>query len=86
MANDGQPPPTPAGYVWVDERRLESIEAALSRLTHGQVSSSGEHVTTKGRLFTAFARVERLEGIAVHTARKVDLLLAHFKITPPEST
>ncbi len=70
----GHQPPTepPSGYVWVDARRLETLEAQVDRLLSGQAIANTDKITTRGRFFTAFSRLETLELVATATAKKVD--------------
>jgi len=86
----GQPPPSPPShYVWVDERRLETLEAAVDRLTRNGVDSEGKHLSTRARLFNAFGQISETKGDTARIEGKVDslagdvrLLLKHFGVLP----
>ena len=81
----GAPPPTPPSrYVWVDERRVESIEAAVARLSHADVDHQVAKTTTRGRFFTAFSKIDTLEQRTESIEKKLDLMLAHFNVVVPE--
>lgn len=75
MAGHEPPAEPPSGYVYVDERRLETLEAAVQRLTQGGVASSSNHLTHRERLFNAFSRLERLDLVTTATDKKVDKVI-----------